>query len=253
MTARAHCVTAVLAATLAGSYLAPAVSNRQLLPGTVRTLAPGKILVSARGLPDSNFSETVVLLCDYNEKGAMGLVINRQSELKVAQAFPNLTLAREYAPTFFVGGPVEPSAVLALVRTSDARTDARHVLADVQLLSTRPELEALIARQTGTDRLRVFAGYSGWGPGQLDRETLTGSWHVFSSDSAIVFDPDPATLWERQVRRAQERFAFYPSLKTSTGSMREARHAGRNAATVPTAAMSATAPASVATSRGSSP
>ena len=233
--------------------MVPGAGGRQLLPGSVRTLAPGKILVAARGLPDPNFSETVVLLCDYNEKGAMGLVINRRSELKVAQAFPNVKLARDYTPTFFVGGPVEPSGVLALVRTSDARTDARHVFADVQLVSTRPQLEALIAKQTGSDQLRVFAGYSGWGPGQLDRETLTGSWHVFSIDSAIVFDPDPATLWERQVRRAQERFASYPSRRTSTGSMREARHAGRNAATAPTVAIMTTAATSVATSRGSSP
>jgi putative transcriptional regulator len=239
---------------------------RQLVPGSVRTLAPGKILVAARGLPDPNFSETVVLLCDYNEKGAMGLVINRRSELKVTHAFPNLKLARDYAPTFFAGGPVEPGGVLALWRTSDARTDARQCLPDVQLVSTRPQLESLISIGTGMDHLRVFAGYSGWGPGQLDRETVTGSWHVFSIDASVVFDPDPSTLWERQIKRAQERFARapvivnrqssivnYPSRSTSTGSIRAARQAGRKAASVPTQAMSAMAPTSVATSRASSP
>jgi putative transcriptional regulator len=186
----------------------------------------------------------------------MGLVINRQTEARVAHAFPDLKLARDYAPTFFRGGPVEPSGVLALWRTSDSGTEARHVLPDVQLVSTRPQLEALIASQTGTDRLRVFAGYSGWAPGQLDRETVTGSWHVFSIDASVVFDPDPVTLWDRQVKRAQERFAWspnYPSLSTSTGSILAARQAGRNAARVPTAAISATAPTSVAMSRASSP
>jgi len=181
---------------------------RQLVPGSVRTLAPGKILVAARGLPDPNFSETVVLLCDYNEKGAMGLVLNRPTDHQVAEAFPDVTLARDYAPMFFTGGPVEPSGVVALVRTSDARTDARHVLPDVELVSTRSQLESLMSKATGADRLRVFAGYSGWGPGQLDRETVTGSWHVFSIDASVVFDPNPATLWERQIKRSDERFAI---------------------------------------------
>ncbi len=229
--------------------------HAQLVPGAVRTLAAGKILVAARGLPDPNFSETVVLLCDYNEKGTMGLVLNRQTDVRVSHAFPNVTFARNYAPAFFTGGPVEPSGVVALVRTADASTDAKHVLPDVQLVTTRPRLESLLKSETGSDRLRVFAGYSGWGAGQLDRETATGSWHVFSVDASVVFDPNPATLWERQIKRSQERFALadQPSRSTSTGSMRDARHAGRNAATVPTMAMSATAPASVATSRGSSP
>ena len=250
-------VAAIALSGVAGVLTAPdrTAHARQLVPGSVRTLAAGKILVAARGLPDPNFSETVVLLCEYNEKGAMGLVLNRQTDRKVAQAFPNLTLARDYAPTVFMGGPVEPAGVLALVRTSDARTGARHVLPDVELVSTRAQLESLMVKSTSADRLRVFAGYSGWSPGQLDRETVTGSWHVFSIDASVVFDPNPATLWDRQLKRSEERFALadQPSRNTSTGSMREARQAGRNAATVPTVAMSTTAPTSVATSRGSSP
>ncbi len=203
---------AIALAVVAVVLAAPnrALRARQLVPGSVRTLAPGKILVAARGLPDPNFSETVVLLCDYNEKGAMGLVLNRQTDHKVAEAFPDVKLASDYAPMFFTGGPVEPSGVVARVRTGDARTDARHVLPDVELVSTRSQLESLMSKATGADRLRVFAGYSGWGPGQLDRETVTGSWHVFSIDASVVFDPNPATLWERQIKRSDERFAMSP-------------------------------------------
>lgn len=255
MTRRSLGLTALLGALVVLGSPGLRAGHGQLVPGAVRTLAAGKILVAARGLPDPNFSETVVLLCDYNEKGAMGLVLNRQTEVTVSHAFPNVTFARNYAPAFFTGGPVEPSGVVALVRTADASTDAKHVLPDVQLVTTRPRLESLLKNETGSDRLRVFAGYSGWGPGQLDRETVTGSWHVFSIDAAAVFDPNPATLWQRQIKRSQERFALahQPSRRTSTGSIREARHAGSSAATVPTTAMSTTAAASVPASRGSSP
>jgi putative transcriptional regulator len=204
-------MTAMLAVAVAGATPAwreatgaPEMSP-QLLPGAVRELAPGKLLVAARGLPDPNFSETVILLADYNEKGAMGLVINRPTQVRVATAFPHLGLPQDYLPTLYAGGPVEPNGVLALHRSRRSRGDARGVVAGVHLLSARESLESLLAARTGADRLRVYVGYAGWGPGQLERETLHGSWHVFSAEAAVVFDRDPDTLWPRQIRRTDTR------------------------------------------------
>ena len=210
-------VKVAMAAVLAGAVVLPAWEatgaagvRPQLMPGAVRELAPGKLLVAARGLPDPNFSETVVLLADYNEKGAMGLVINRRTQVRVATAFPHLGLPEDYLPTLYAGGPVAPTGVLALHRARQSEPDARGVVAGVHLLAARESLESLIAARTGADRLRVYVGYAGWGPGQLERETLHGSWHVFSAEAAVVFDEEPDTLWPRQIRRADTRMAAAP-------------------------------------------
>ena len=76
------------------------------------------------------------------------------------------------------------------------------------MVASREALEAPIAAGAGPDRFRVYLGYAGWGPGQLERETLHGSWHVFQAETAVVFDPDPETLWQRQIRRTEERMVL---------------------------------------------
>jgi putative transcriptional regulator len=245
----------MLAAAVA-TLVAPGANVAGQLPrGTVRQLAAGKILVAARGLPDPNFSQAVVLLADYGAEGAMGLIINRRTEVPLARAFQHLALPHERS-VLYAGGPVAQTGVLALWRSTTGK-DSRTVLPGVEMVAAREPLEVLLVSEGRDDRFRVFLGYAGWGAGQLERETISGSWHVFTVDADVVFDPDPASLWERQIRRTEERMVDdspgQTSLSTSTGSIRAARHAGRNAAKPPTAAIRAAAPASVAMSRGSRP
>lgn len=185
----------------------PAVAAAQLVPGTVRELAAGKVLVAARGLPDPNFSETVVLLVDHGAEGTMGLVINRRSEVPVARAFPHLTTGLGPAALLYEGGPVSRDGVVGLERSQIVSSHDRAVLPDVRLITVRDDLEKLISSSVGPDRFRVYVGYAGWGPGQLERETVLGSWHVFRADGASVFDPHPETLWQRQIRRSDQRMA----------------------------------------------
>lgn len=189
------------------AVLVPGTGSAQLVPGTVRSLGPGKILVASRGLGDPNFSETVVLLADHSEKGAMGLVLNRPTEATVSHAFPHLDRAPGRTAPLFIGGPVERGGVLALVRSAAPRPDDQRVIDGVYMVGAREPLEALIAAGEQTSRFRVYAGYSGWGPGQLDRETLHGSWHVFTAEADVIFDPTPETVWERQIRRTEARQA----------------------------------------------
>ena len=172
----------------------------QLLPGQVRALAPGKLLVAARGLPDPRFAETVVLLADYGREGAMGLIVNRPSGVPLQRGFPQLKKRPGLPDTFFVGGPVAPTGVLALLRSDAAPTDARRLFADVHLITAREPLEQLLSAGTEPGRFRIYLGYAGWGPGQLERETVQGSWHVVPGDGDMVFDPDPESVWPRQIR-----------------------------------------------------
>jgi putative transcriptional regulator len=176
------------------------VPARQLQRGDVKELAPGKLLVAARHLPDPNFTNSVVLLAEFNEKGAMGLIVNRPTDVTLARLFPDLDPSREHARTVFFGGPVYESGVLALFRSSSERPNTHHVVSDVYLVNTRDALQELIGAGTGSDRLRVFVGYAGWGAGQLEQEASQGAWHVIAGEGRIVFDDDPDTVWDRQIK-----------------------------------------------------
>ena len=194
----ALCVPTLSAPTFASSPLA-----KQLRRGAVKELASGKLLVAARNLPDPNFSDSVVLLADFNAEGAMGLIVNRRTEVPLAKVFPGVGRARGAQTMLFFGGPVAVPGVLALVRSATARDGSRRLLDDIYLVNTRETLEQLVKENIGGERFRVYAGYAGWGAGQLDKETAGGAWHVFDGDPDVVFDPDPESVWRRQIRRTE--------------------------------------------------
>jgi putative transcriptional regulator len=178
------------------------------LPGQLRRpelkqLATGKLLVAARGLPDPNFAESIVLLADFSSEGAMGVIVNRQTDATLARIAPGLAPPGGRPTLLFFGGPVQVPGVLALVRAPRAPADTRHIFGDVYLVNTRKALEEMIGQGTEAARLRIYVGYAGWAADQLNAETARGSWHVLEGDSDVVFDRDPATAWERQVRRSE--------------------------------------------------
>jgi putative transcriptional regulator len=207
--ARAVAAVALAAAvaTVATGWSAAALGAReasaapQLGRGAVRTLAAGKLLVAARDLPDPNFAETVILLAEFSKDGAMGLIVNRRTEVTVARLLPGLRHASGAGSRAFFGGPVAPGGVLALLRHRGVRTDSRRVLNDVHLVNTREVLEELVSSGADASRFRIYVGYAGWGAGQLDKEAAGGAWHVLDGDARVVFDPEPESTWLRQIRR----------------------------------------------------
>lgn len=167
----------------------------------VRGLAAGKLLVAARNLPDPNFADTVVLLVQYSPDGAAGLVLNRPSGVPLSRVLPGVEQVAGVAATAFIGGPVSQGAVLALSR---AACDACPLVGrDIYLVNTPGALKARLAEGVDLRRLRIYAGYAGWGRGQLEAETRQGAWHVLESDARVVFDPNSETLWRRMIRRAE--------------------------------------------------
>jgi len=196
-----------LTAAEPAAFLTPGPAGGQLRSGAVRELAPGKLLVAARGLPDPNFSQTVVLLAQHSAEGSMGLVINHRTDVPVARLFPNLQQAQGQTFALYVGGPVSQDGVLALLRSTSPAPDSRRVLEDVYMVATAKAIEEPIVAGIDQSRFRVYLGYAGWGAGQLEQETVHGSWHVFRADGAVIFDPQPETVWERQIRRTEERMA----------------------------------------------
>jgi len=161
----------------------------------------GRLLVATPSLRDPNFERTVVLLVAHEEGGALGVVLNRATEVPVAEVLgPWGTLADEPA-VVFEGGPVQPEAAICLARARagteelDGFNRVSGVLGTVDL-STDPE-----ALRAGVLGVRVFAGYAGWSPGQLENEIETGSWFVFDALPGDPFAGRPDDLWPMVLRR----------------------------------------------------
>jgi putative transcriptional regulator len=190
-------------AALASPHLMAAIPKKDSEePGAWEKLAKGKFLVASRQLIDSNFQETVVLLIEYSTEGAMGLVINRPSHVKLATVFPEIKELKQRADTVYAGGPVGADQLLMLVGSPKPPQGAIAVIPDVYLSSSLEELKRLIINAGKNEHFRIFAGYAGWAPSQLDFERTRGDWHVLKADAETIFAKDPLELWPELIRRA---------------------------------------------------
>ena len=186
------------------------ISRVQLRSGPLKNLRIGTLLVAERDLPDPNFTQTVVVLAQFDDKdGAMGLIVNRQTSVPLSRVLPDLKSRGEI--TLFMGGPVSADSVLVLARSAHPIPGSQHIAADLYLVTSREALEAQLQSGGGRDSVRVYLGYCGWSPGQLERETAAGGWHVLPPDPGIVFDADPDSLWEREVKKSEGLIARLPT------------------------------------------
>lgn len=157
----------------------------------------GSLLIAAPGLLDPNFWRTVVLVGEHSEEGALGVVLNRSSETPVNEAVPELAELAEGMGDVHVGGPVQPSAVVVLADFAEPPDPEALVVDSVGFLPAEIDPEALGPLR----KARVFVGYAGWGPGQLDGELEEGSWIVEPAVAADVFTDEPDGLWSAVLRR----------------------------------------------------
>ena len=160
----------------------------------------GQLLVASPTLVDPNFRRTVVLLGEHGEEGAMGVVLNRPSETSVAEAAPGLAALVEDGAVVHVGGPVSPEAVVVLAQVEDEAVVAETLWDGVGFLRGDLDLEDedVIAAVT---RARVFAGYAGWTPRQLEAELETTDWFVEPAVADDLFGEPGDDLWAGVVRR----------------------------------------------------
>ena len=157
----------------------------------------GQLLIAGPALLDPNFRRTVVLVGEHSEDGALGLVLNRSSETTVDEALPELVAIVDGVEQVHVGGPVQPSAIVVLADFVEPDRAGSLVLDSVGFLPSEVDPDELGELR----RARVFAGYAGWGPGQLDGELEDGSWIVEPALPDDVFTADPDELWSQVLRR----------------------------------------------------
>jgi putative transcriptional regulator len=164
------------------------------------SLAPS-LLLSMPQLQDPNFARTVVLLCEHAADGAFGLVVNRPTDVAAEDAVRlDPPAESESGMRLWIGGPVEPQRGWILVPEAPTGTDARRIV-DGVYLSSSPLLLRRVLEGKPTARARVFAGYAGWGPGQLDDELAESSWLIADIQPDLIFDVEPALMWETALRR----------------------------------------------------
>jgi putative transcriptional regulator len=170
----------------------------------------GRLLVATPVLLDPNFARTVVLMLEHSEDGAVGVVLNRPSPLTAAESLTAWESVCAAPAVLFVGGPVQPGGVIGLAEVSthpSAPTEGVTVLwPGIGTVDLDAEPEMLTPPVT---RIRCFAGYSGWGPLQLEGELAQGSWFVVDADSADLWTSRPERLWSQVLRRQPGRIAQF--------------------------------------------
>jgi putative AlgH/UPF0301 family transcriptional regulator len=171
-----------------------------------KDLGIGKLLVASRGLGDPHFAGTVILLVHYDENGAVGLVLNRRTDVPLSQVL-DLKAAKDRSDPVYIGGPMEPSAAFALFQSSAKIEKAENIFGGVYLISDKGLFEKTLSARPDPNVFHVYLGYAGWTQDQLRTEVQLGAWFVFPADTATVFNSDPESLWLQMIKKTELRLA----------------------------------------------
>lgn len=172
----------------------------------------GRLLVANPLLPDPNFDRTVVLLLAYNGEGALGLILNRPSQMDVGEPLPQWEHLAAAPAVLFLGGPVQHQAVICLARNTPAPRAGRdpddgwkEVAPGVATIDLDQDPGSVAGR---VRQVRMFAGYASWAGGQLESEIQAGAWWIIDAEPEDAFTLDPGELWKRVLRRQPPPLAF---------------------------------------------
>jgi len=163
------------------------------------SLAPS-LLVAMPQLQDPNFARAVVLLCEHQEEGAMGLVVNRRTDTLASQIVQlDPSPQQDSGLSVWIGGPVDPGRGWLLLGEDPG--DAIQVIPGVYLSASRDILRRLVEEAPLPAHCRFLVGYAGWGPKQLDRELAASAWLTVPIDTGLVFETPSDDMWESAIRR----------------------------------------------------
>jgi len=172
----------------------------------------GRLLVATPPLDDPNFDRTVVYVLEHHDEGALGVVINRPTDEELEEPLDRWDDLQGEPASVFLGGPVEPDALIALALANDPVTQTTDELSPVSGRVASADLTTDPAFVAGrVSAVRIFRGYAGWGPGQLEGEIEAGAWLVLDAEPDDVFDSAPDGLWRSVLRRQGGRLAWLAS------------------------------------------
>lgn len=182
-----------------GGPLSSVMAQQELSPSSVKK---GALLVASPSVDDPNFTQTVLLILEHGRGGTLGLILNRPTDVLLAEVLQDLPILKQTSHRLFGGGPVERTQLVLLFRLSQLLPDARHIVNGIYVGTPRV-LERVMASPKPDEAFRGFAGFASWAPGQLEHELRQGSWGVLSSNFFDIFNKDPETLWPDSVSMLQ--------------------------------------------------
>ncbi len=169
-------------------------------------LANGILLIAKPELVDPNFRETVVLITQpVAGGGPLGVVLNRPTEFRLSRLWPDAGAVPDAFDRVYVGGPVARNQLIYLVQTDERIESGLPVLDNVYLIGDAQLVKDIVAAKVKASALRVYAGYAGWAPRQLQGEIAAGGWYMLPADAATIFAADTASLWRELIRKVTER------------------------------------------------
>jgi putative transcriptional regulator len=178
-----------------------------VIPGATPT--KGRLLVATPPLDDPNFDRTVVYVLEHHADGALGVVVNRPTDELLGEPLERWTDLQAMPAAVFDGGPVEPNALIALALAHEPLDEPTDELAPISGRVASADLTtdpAFVA--ASVTAVRIFRGYAGWGPGQLEGELEAGAWLLLDAIPDDIFDDHPDLLWRTVLRRQGGRLAW---------------------------------------------
>ncbi len=201
---RRFTLTSILLA--AAAFLTPGAAHAQAV--MERTF----LLVAAPGMMDPMFSRTVVLAVKTDDGGPIGVILNRPSTIELRSLYPDRAELANRRDLVFLGGPVEPDALLFAFRSPRKPSKGLLIADDIYISGSSEVLTEILKQPENARHQRFFTGFSGWAAGQLESEIAQGGWYVLRFDAKAMFDMNPLTMYEELLRRAST-----PRIEASRG------------------------------------
>ena len=174
-----------------------------------RDPVPGDLLVASVLLADGIFNQTVILVLDSDDDGALGVILNEISQTPLDAVLPEWARSVSEPQLLFHGGPVSPNGAICIASVLDGGEEPpgwRRLFENVGLLHLDTPIEIVAGAYRD---LRIFAGYAGWSAGQLQSELAQGMWHVIAASYSDVFSTSPLDLWRGVLRRQPGELSFF--------------------------------------------
>lgn len=164
----------------------------------------GSVLISEPMLEDYYFKRAVVLILDYNDQGAMGIVLNKPIFIDINDVIPDLS-SKPFS--LYSGGPVSIERIFFLHNLKSEISGSDEIITGVYWSGNEKDIQAYLANPNfDENKIRAFLGYSGWNAGQLEQEIKEGRWVVAEISASIIFDEDYSKMWENSVKTLGEAF-----------------------------------------------
>ncbi len=172
---------------------------------------PGQILIAEPLLSDTNFTRSVVLICEHSEEGSVGFVLNQATEIKLGKLIEGMSMT---GPSVHSGGPVQTDT-LHLLHRKPGLLGGRDIAPGIYWGGSFDDLYELTQNHNYTEKdIRLFLGYSGWGPGQLEAEIKEGTWLIADATEDLIFDTQNDDLWKQAISLLGSNYRYLAHIPT---------------------------------------